>query len=183
MNRVILLQWTQSFFTTTVLSHSSSYSTQSFFVATLLSHFPLLITQSFLLLQCSAIFTTTVFNHSSCKRSSIIHRCYSTQPFSTIKKYSIILQSYSTQSLFATTLLSHYSLLQCVRPLRHFAKWPSSVTVVGARGREPAWSWACTEVTRDSVVGVQSSRSRGGMGSSHTRRAPDTVVPYIYIYM
>jgi hypothetical protein len=79
MNWVILLQWTQSFFTTTVLSHSSSYSAQSFFVATLLSHFPLLIAQLFFYYyNAHPFFTTTVLTHSSCKRSSIIHRCYST---------------------------------------------------------------------------------------------------------
>jgi hypothetical protein len=116
-----------------------------------------------------------VLTHSLYKRSSIIHRCYNTQSFSTTKRCSVILQSYSTQLFFATTLLSHYSLLQRMRPLRHFAKWPTSVTVVGARGWEAAWSRACTEVTRVSVAGVRPSRSCGGTGSSCARGVPGTV--------
>jgi hypothetical protein len=89
-------------------------------------------------------FTITVLTHSSCKRSSIIHRCYSTQPFSIVKRCSVILQCYNTQS---------FSLLHCSVITRYYSARGRSVILQNDR----AWSRsrARAGVTRGSFAGVR----------------------------
>jgi hypothetical protein len=144
-----------------MLSHSSLLYCYVIFHCTLLSHFYCYSAQPF--------FAATVLSHSSCKRTSVIHHCYNTQPFSTAKRCSVILRCYSTQTFFTATVLNHYLLLQCARPLSHFVKWLSSVA--GARGGDSRHGRRQAGPSHVHM-GMGPSWSRGGAGSSRARGTP-----------
>jgi hypothetical protein len=142
-----------------VLSHSSSYRPESFFVGTLLSHFWMLIAQLF--------FTATVFSHSLCKNSSVIFDVIVLSHFSLLQ-YSVVFRCYGPQPCFTAAVLDHSSLLQCVRQLSHFVKWPSSVAG-GRRRAARSHSWldhGCPGLSR---AGLRVVRDQATWGVGQTR--------------
>jgi hypothetical protein len=147
-------KWTQSFCNSKLnyfVTHSQDFLLSHFarldlvIFVIVLSHF-LIVTglNHFHVIRCSTI---PPYHNA---QSFLVLSCCSAQPFSTTKVFSVILRYYSNQS----TELSHSSLLQCVRLLSHFAKWPSSVTVTG--GQE-----ASSRLVRGREASSQLGRGRG----------------------
>jgi hypothetical protein len=169
-------KWTQSF-CNSELNHFVTYSRDFS-----LSHFARVDLVIFVIV-LSYFLIVTELSHFHVIRCSTIppyHNaqpflmlsCCSAQPFSTTKVFSVILRYYSNQS----TELSHSSLLQCVRPLSHFEKWSSSVTVTG--GQE-ASSWLGRGREASSQLGrgrerASQSRACGSVGPSRSHGAPSS---------
>jgi hypothetical protein len=169
-------KWTQSFCNSKLnyfVTHSRDFLLNHFarvdlvIFVIVLSHF-LIVTglSHFHVIRCSTI---PPYHNA---QPFLVLSCCSAQPFSTTKVFSVILRYYGNQS----TELSHSSLLQCVRLLSHFAKWPSSVTITGGqeassrlvRGRE-----ASSQLCRGRECASR-PRACGSAGPSRPHGAPSS---------